>query len=655
MSAPSDDPVGVDTNLIGDDDRWRFNAGEHERLHDVLGAQPLRAWSEPGRRFAVWAPGVADAWVVGDFTDWQTDEAHRLHPQGSSGIWAGVVTEAGVGDRYKFRFRTHDDRWLERSDPFAFCTELPPATASVVADLEHQWTDATWMAARGDLQRFDRPISIYEMHVGSWRHADAYRSLGWRELAEPLADHVLGMGFTHVELLPIMEHPFYGSWGYQTTGFFAPTARYGTPQDFMAFVDALHNRGVGVILDWVPSHFPADEWALAEFDGTHLFEHADPKMGWHPDWKSYIFNYGRHEVRSFLVSSAMSWIDRYHVDGIRVDAVASMLYRDYSRDDGEWIPNHLGGRENFEAVDFLRQLNATIGLHHPDVITVAEESTAWPGVTRPADLGGLGFHYKWDMGWMHDTLDYLSRDPVHRRYHHGDITFRNVYATSENYVLPLSHDEVVHGKGSILAKMPGDEWQQFANLKLLYADQWLQTGKKLLFMGSEFGQGPEWSHDHPVAWSQMDLASHRNVSSWLATLNRLYAEEPGLHVGDNESWGFEWVVLDDGDNSVLAWLRHGDASAHGRTPEADLAARSVLVVLNLTPVVQEGYRIGVPVGGPWEVLANSDDTVHGGTGRGPSGVIEAWGPGAHGRAQALTMELPPLAAVVLAARATPTA
>ncbi len=625
------------TVLISDNDRWLFNEGAHSRLFDVLGAQPLSSWSEPGRRFAVWAPEAEHVWVVGDFSQWEVNDAYALTPQGATGIWAGIAPDAAIGDRYKFRITTKHGYDVERADPVAFAAELPPATASVVTDLSHQWGDDAWMAARPKAQAHDKPISIYEMHVGSWRHSEAYRSLRWHELAEPLADHLQDTGFTHVELMPVTEHPFYGSWGYQTTSYFAPTARYGLPTDFMAFVDALHQRGIGVILDWVPSHFPSDDFALGTFDGSHLYEHGDPKEGWHPDWNSYIFNYGRHEVRSFLVSSAMSWIERYHLDGIRVDAVASMLYRDYSRNEGEWVANEYGGRENLEAIEFLRQLNTTIGAAHPDVLTIAEESTAFPGVTRPVDAGGLGFHYKWDMGWMHDTLQYFSHDPIHRRHHHNEITFRGVYAFSENYVLPLSHDEVTHGKGSILAKMPGDAWQQFANLRCLYANQWLNPGKKLLFMGQEFGQGPEWNHDHPVAWSQLELPEHAGTMAWVRDLNRCYQSEPALHAREQDAEAFEWVVLDDGDNSVLAWLRHGEEGT-----------RPVLCVLNLTPVPRPGYRVGVPVDGTWEVLLDSDRAVYGGSGSPTGDAVDSAGPGAHGRQQALALDLPPLAVVVLA-------
>ena len=642
--------------LISDDDRWLFSEGAHSHLHEVLGAQPLTDWSDPGRRFSVWAPSASKVWVIGDFNGWQSCDEGILLPQGNTGIWAGQVAVATVGDRYKFRIVTAAGETVERADPLAFATELPPSTASVVTDLNYQWNDQDWLGNREAQQRHDQAISIYEMHVGSWLHPKPNQSFSWPELADPLADHLEQYGFTHVELMPIMEHPFYASWGYQTTSYFAPTARYGLPTEFMGFVDRLHQRGIGIILDWVPSHFPADEFALGNFDGTHLYEHGDPKEGWHPDWKSYIFNYGRHEVRSFLVSSAMSWIERYHIDGIRVDAVASMLYRDYSREQGEWVPNIYGGRENLEAIQFLREFNSAIGESHPDVLTIAEESTAFPGVTRPAADGGLGFHYKWDMGWMHDTLLYLGRDSAHRRYHHNEITFRSLYAFSEHYVLPLSHDEVVHGKGSILDKMHGtDDWQKFANLRLLYANQWLNPGKKLLYMGQEFGMSGEWNHDEPLAWSQIESPEHGGIANLVGALNRLYQTQPALHQRDNDAAGFDWVIMDDGENSVLGWIRHGE---EGTSP--------VLCLLNLTPIVRENYRVGVPVGGDWQILLNTDDVDFGGSGVGQQAggarekpsqsgrIASATEPGAHGREQALSLVLPPFAALVLTPVLSPT-
>ncbi len=632
--------------MISDEDRWLFGEGAHAGLHRVLGAQPLDGWANPGRRFSVWAPSAISVWVVGDFNGWSAEASSALSPQGDSGIWSGVVSQAGIGDRYKFRILTKGGDEVERSDPLAFATELPPATASVVTDLSYEWHDQKWLAERAQVQRHDKAISIYEMHVGSWRHVGAHESYRWIGLADPLCDYLDEHGFTHVELLPIMEYPFYGSWGYQTTSYFAPTARHGLPTEFMAFVDRLHQRGIGIVLDWVPSHFPSDDFALGNFDGTHLYEHGDPKEGWHPDWKSHIFNYGRHEVRSFLVSSAMSWIEQYHIDGIRVDAVASMLYRDYSREEGEWVPNMYGGRENLEAIEFLQQLNATIGKNHHDVITIAEESTAFPGVTRPTSEGGLGFHYKWDMGWMHDTLAYFSRDSAHRRYHHDEITFRSLYAFSEHYVLPLSHDEVVHGKGSIVAKLPGDQWQRLANIRLLYANQWLSPGKKLLFMGQEFAMDAEWDHDQELAWSEASEPANSGIATFVGALNSLYRSTPALHQLDNDSAGFEWVIMDDGENSVLAWLRHGDIST---------GAKPVLCVLNMTPVPRADYRIGVPLPGGWQILLDSNDLDFGGSGSSQSQGqlldgerwVETKKPGAHGREQALSLDLAPLGALVL--------
>ncbi len=509
-------------NPVGEMDLHLFNEGTHRHLHNILGAHP----DATGTWFAVWAPNAAAIDVLGDFDGWT---GQRLQPIGMSGIWSGHVPEAVTGQSYRYAVTTHYGERMEKADPVGAATNEPPSTSSVIADLGHDWDDDEWMASRGPHLLADAPISIYEVHLGSWgRHAEPGRRFArYDEIADPLAEHVLAHGFTHVELLPIMEHPFYGSWGYQTTGYFAPTARYGTPQDLMRMVDRLHQRGVGVIFDWVPSHFPNDPHGLARFDGTHLYEHADPRQGYHPDWTSAIFNYGRREVRSFLISSALAWLDRYHVDGLRVDAVASMLYLDYSRADGEWIPNRLGGRENLDAIDFLRQLNDAIHEEFPDAATFAEESTAWPMVTGPTAHGGLGFSYKWDMGWMHDTLQYSRREPVHRRFHHDEITFRGVYAFTERYVMPLSHDEVVHGKGSLLGKMPGDEWQRFANLRLLYGLMWSQPGKKLLFMGGELATPSEWNHEATLDWSLHDAPLHDGVRRWITALNDVYRQRAG--------------------------------------------------------------------------------------------------------------------------------
>ena len=623
------------------DDLWLFNEGTHSRLHDVLGAHLLP--DGQGARFAVWAPNAAEVSVIGDFNGWDTG-SHRLVAQGGSGVWTGVTGDVAAGERYKFHIRSAVGGGYEvdKADPFAVWAEQAPRTASVLHDLGYGWNDDAWMAEREARNRHDAPMSTYEMHIGSWRHAEhEHRSLNYRELAEPLADHLVEMNFTHVELLPIMEHPFYGSWGYQTLGYFAPTSRFGTPQDFMYLVDHLHQRGIGVLLDWVPSHFPSDEHGLGYFDGTHLFEHEDPRLGFHPDWNSLIFNYDRHEVRSFLLSSACSWLDRYHVDGLRVDAVASMLYLDYSRKEGEWIPNEHGGNENLGALRFLKSLNETIYREFPGVQTVAEESTAWPMVSRPTSVGGLGFGYKWDMGWMHDTLAYLERDPIHRPHHQDQLTFRAVYAFTENYVLPLSHDEVVHGKGSLLAKMPGDEWQRLANLRMLFGYQYGLPGKKLVFMGAELAQISEWNHDAQLSWDLLNDPRHDGVRTWLAHLNALHRDEPALHELDVDPAGFEWVAAGDTAASVVSFLRWPDGGADG-------PGRPVLVVANFTPVPRTGYAIGVPTGGRWVELANSDAEIHGGSGWGNLGGVHTVEHPMHGHRFHLPLVLPPLSVVYLA-------
>ena len=619
--------------LLTDDDIYLFNEGSHFQLYDHLGAHPR----DGGYHFAVWAPSAKTVSLVGDFNGWNP-EATPLEPRGSSGIWACFVPDLGRGEIYKYRIVSQSGEVLEKADPYGVHHETPPKTGSITWDLDYGWGDDEWMASRGERHNHrDRPISIYEVHLGSWRRVpeDGGRSLSSRELAEPLAKHCVDHGFTHVELLPIMEHPFEGSWGYQVTGFFAPTSRLGTPQEFMHLVDVLHQHGVGVILDYVPAHFPTDAHGLGRFDGTHLYEHADPRKGFHPDWTTYIFNYGRHEVRSFLISSASFWLDRYHVDGLRVDGVASMLYLDYSREHGEWIPNEHGGRENLEAVHFLRRLNEHVYGRFPDVQTYAEESTAWPGVSKPTSVGGLGFGFKWDMGWMHDTLGYMERDSIHRRHHHDEMTFRAVYAWTESYVLPLSHDEVVHGKGSLLGKMPGDDWQRFANLRLLYAYQWATPGKKLLFMGGELAQWGEWSHEGSCDWHLQGEGLHGGVARLVGTLNHLYRTEKALHERDLDPEGFEWAVIDDHENSVLAFLR----KAADGSP--------LLAVFNFTPVPRSDYRVGVPVGGRWAELLNTDAETYGGSGMGNLGGVEASAPGSHGHEQALALTLPPLAAVFL--------
>jgi len=631
--------------VISDDDLFLFNEGSHRRLAGKLGAHVLGAG---GVHFAVWAPSARGVSVVGDWNWWRSG-ADPLSARGSSGIWEGVARHARKGQVYKFAITTAEGTVLEKADPFAFFCEVPPRTGSVIWDLAYDWGDQEWMAARAERQTLRSPISMYEVHLGSWRRTPRRRQelLTYRELAAPLVDHVRRSGFTHVELLPVMEHPFYGSWGYQTTGYFAPSARYGAPQDFMALVDALHQAGIGVILDWVPSHFPSDEFALASFDGTQLYEHADPRRGVHPDWNSLVFNYGRHEVRSFLSSSADHWIRTYHADGLRVDAVASMLYLDYSRKAGEWDPNPYGGREDLDAIAFLRELNAGVYADHPGVQTIAEESTAWGGVSRPVEWGGLGFGFKWDMGWMHDTLGYMARDPVHRRWHHGELTFRAVYAFTENFVLPLSHDEVVHGKGSLLAKMPGDDWQKRANLRLLYGYQYGLPGKKLLFMGSELADWSEWDHDEGLRWELLDDSGHAGVCRWIRDLNELYRTEPALHELDADPAGFEWVQHEDAEISVLSFLRRSSAG------------RVALVVCNFTPVPRDNLVVGVPAPGFWRERLNSDAVEYGGSGVGNLGGLHARavlphaegvpsnaeGVPAHGWPCNLTMVAPPLSCV----------
>jgi 1,4-alpha-glucan branching enzyme len=575
-------------SLLTEDDIFLWNEGTHRRLYQKLGAHP----TVEGTHFAVWAPNADRVSVIGEWNGW-TPDIDRLERRGTSGIWEGFIPGAMPMATYKFRIANGRFE-VSKADPFGFHHETPPATGSKIWDLSYSWDDEDWMAGRGARNALDAPISVYEVHLGSWKRHDDGQPLTYREMAQQLPDYVVGLGFTHVELLPIMEHPFYGSWGYQTTGYFAPTSRYGTPQDFMALVDAFHAAGIAVILDWVPSHFPGDEHGLAYFDGTHLFEHADPRQGFHPDWKTYVYNYGRSEVPAFLISSALFWFDLYHIDGIRVDAVASMLYLDYSRDDGDWIPNPYGGNENLEAVQFLRELNNVAYQEYPDVQMFAEESTAWPLVSRPTSLGGLGFGLKWDMGWMHDTLGYLARNPIHRSYHHHDLTFRSMYSFTENFLLPLSHDEVVHGKGSLLGKMPGDEWQRFANLRLLLAMMYAEPGKKLLFMGGEFGQEREWDHDSELDWSGSSSKFHKGVSRLVGDLNQVYRSTAALHELDCHPSGFMWSEPNDSVNGVIAYFRISSAG------------QVALVVHNTTPVPKVGYLVGVTASGSWVVILNTD-------------------------------------------------
>jgi 1,4-alpha-glucan branching enzyme len=623
--------------LLTEQDLFLFNEGSHFRLYEKLGAHVMTHEGMAGCYFAVWAPGARRVSVVGDFNAWKPG-ANTLTARGSSGIWEGFVAGAARGTTYKYHIESqfHGYR-VDKADPFAIFQEEPPKTASVVWDLAFAWNDKDWLAKRAQRQTLTAPIAIYEVHLGSWRRVpeEGNRWLSYRELAPRLADYVKRMGFTHVELLPVMEHPFYGSWGYQVTGFFGPSRRFGKPQDLMFLIDYLHAHDIGVFLDWVPAHFPMDQHGLVYFDGTHLYEHADPKQGYHPDWKSAIFNYGRHEVRSFLISSALFWLDKYHVDGLRVDAVASMLYLDYSRKEGEWIPNQYGGRENLEALEFLRRFNQEVYASFPGVQTIAEESTAWPMVSRPVYVGGLGFGLKWDMGWMHDTLEYFGRDPIFRRHHHNELTFRMLYASTENFILPLSHDEVVHGKGALLSKMPGDDWQKFANLRLLFGSMYGQMGKKLLFMGSEIAPWREWHHDHSLDWNLLDHPLHAGVQRWVADLNHFYGREPALHEGDCDGAGFEWIDCHDADSSTLSFLRKGKTTQ-------DL----ILFVCNFTPVPRMRYRVGVPRGGAWREALNSDAHDYGGSGLGNSGSVEARHTTCHGRPWSLEITLPPLALVI---------
>ncbi|HEY6291750.1 MAG TPA: 1,4-alpha-glucan branching protein GlgB [Terriglobia bacterium] len=613
-----------------------FNEGTHYRLFDKLGARSLALNGVQGTYFAVWAPNAERVTVMGDFNFW--DRSNRpLEMLGGSGIWHGFVAGAVRGMKYKYFISSHYLGYqIDKADPVAFWNQEPPLTASVIWDLDYNWGDGAWMETRRDRNSRSAALSIYEVHLGSWMRSpdDPQRFLSYRDLASRLAEYCRATGFTHVELLPIMEHPYYPSWGYQITGYFAPTSRYGTPQDFMYFVDLLHQQGIGVILDWVPSHFPTDGHGLGYFDGTHLYEHADPRQGFHPDWKSFIFNYSRNEVRSFLLSSALFWLDLYHADGLRVDGVASMLYLDYSRQPGEWIPNEYGGRENLGTIEFLRHFNQAVYKEHPDVQTVAEESTAWPMVSRPTYVGGLGFGMKWDMGWMHDMLEYMSRDPVHRKYHHNYLTFRMLYAFTENFVLALSHDEVVHLKQSLLGKMPGDAWQVFANLRALFGYMYGQPGKKLLFMGGEFGQGREWNPEQSLDWHQLEYPPHRGVWQWVRDLNHAYASEPALHELDFDPAGFEWVDCNDGMQSTISFIRRGRSTGD-----------MILAVCNFTPVPRWDYHVGVPRGGYWREILNSDASLYGGSGLGNSGGVEAASVPVHARPSSLTITVPPLAVV----------
>jgi len=633
-----DDPYRYG-RVITEYDLYLFAQGRHTRIYDRLGAHLMRIGEADGVHFAVWAPNAERVSVVGDFNLWDG----RLHPMrrlGASGVWEIFVPGVAEGERYKFEIRTpRHGEVLVKADPYAFRCEMPPQTASVVARRTYAWNDAQWFADRaGKNAWLNRPMAIYEVHLGSWARVpdDQHRSLTYRELADRLVPYVKEMGYTHVELLPVMEHPFYGSWGYQVTGFFAPSGRYGAADDFKAFVERCHQQGIGVILDWVPGHFPKDAYGLARFDGTALYEHADPRQGEHRDWGTLIFNYGRNEVRNFLLANAMFWLEEYHVDGLRVDAVASMLYLDYSRPDGQWVPNRFGGRENLDAIDFLRELNALTHAGQPGSITIAEESTAFPSVSRPTHLGGLGFTYKWNMGWMNDTLEYMKQDPIYRRYHHRLLTFSLLYAFSENYILPFSHDEVVHMKGSMWGKVPGDAWQKAATLRALYGYMYAHPGKKLMFMGMEFGQPSEWSHDRSLDWDVLENPLHAGVRAFVRDLNRTYAAEPALHQCDFESAGFQWSDCNDSDNSVVSLIRK--AANHDDF---------VIAVLNFTPVPRHGYVVGVPAAASYAEILNSDAAVYGGTNVGNGGSVAAEPIASHGFDHSLRLTVPPLACLLL--------
>ena len=623
--------------LLGALDLHLFAEGRHMELARVFGAQAMAIDGVPGVRFAVWAPNARRVSVVGPFNAWD-GRRHPMRLRAEAGVWELFVPRLRAGELYKYEIIGPDGAVLPlKADPLAQATEAPPATASRIVDPgSFAWTDGAWMARRGALQAPEAPIAVYEVHAGSWWRDEEGEAPDWDRLADRLIPYAREMDFTHLEFLPIMEHPFGGSWGYQPLAMFAPSARFGTPAGFARFVDRAHAAGLGIILDWVPAHFPTDAHGLYRFDGTPLYEHADPREGFHRDWNTAIYNFGRHEVRGFLLASAMHWIEHFHVDALRVDAVASMLYRDYSRQPGDWVPNRQGGRENLEAVAFLQELNALVGERCPGAAVMAEESTAWPGVTRPTTQGGLGFAYKWNMGWMHDTLHYMQREPPHRSWHHDEMTFGLVYAWSERFMLPISHDEVVYGKGSLLAKMPGDGWQRFANLRAYLGFMWTHPGKKLLFMGQEFGQPGEWNHDAAVPWTLLDAPPHRGVQRLVQDLNRLYRNTPALHRLDCEPEGFRWVVGDDRAQSVLAWLRLG---APGDAP--------ALVVSNLTPVLRRGYRIGVTVGGTWREVLNTDSATYGGSNAGNAGVVAAEALPSHGFEHSLTLLLPPLATLIL--------
>ena len=619
-------------------DLYLFGEGTHHRAYEKLGAHAGEVDGRTGVHFAVWAPNARQVSVIGEFNRWDP-QAHPMNPRPEAGVWETFIPEAARGSLYKYHIASRYGNYrVDKADPYAFAAEVTPQTASRVWDLDtYSWNDREWMANRARANALDAPVSIYEVHPGSWKRVpeEGNRWLTYREMAVPLAGYVHDAGFTHVEFLPVTEHPFYGSWGYETIGYYAPTSRYGTPSDFMFLIDYLHQCGIGVILDWVPAHFPKDQAGLGYFDGTHLYEHADPRQGEQPGWNTLTFNYGRREVRSFLVGNALFWFDRYHVDGLRADAVASMLYLDYARRQGEWIPNRFGGRENLEALDFLRSASQEVYAAFPGVMMIAEESTAWPMVSRPTYLGGLGFGFKWNMGWMHDTLEYMAHDPVHRSYHHDKLTFGLMYAFSENFILAYSHDEVVYGKGSMIAKMPGDDWQKFANLRLLYGFMFGHPGKKLLFMGSDFGQWNEWNHDASLDWHLLAFPLHAGLHRWMRDLNTFYRGQPSLYEVDFDPGGFEWIDANDAQRSVLGFLR--------KSKHAD---DFTLWVCNFTPVPRHNYRVGVPLHGFWREALNSDAPLYGGSGQGNIGGVTAVPLPAHGRPYSLNLTLPPLGIVV---------
>jgi len=626
--------VKSDVSLFSEQDIYLFREGNHFRLYEKLGSHLMTHEGVPGTYFAVWAPNAESVSVIGDFNDWNK-ESHRLHVRwDSSGIWEGFIPAIEKGCIYKYHIISKSNNYkVEKRDPFAFYCEVPPKTASIVWDTEYSWNDAAWMKERGAMNSLDAPMSIYEIHLGSWRRdpKNPQRLLSYKEIAEPLCQYLTEMNYTHVEFMPLMAHPFYGSWGYQTVGYFAPTSRYGDPQELMYLIECLHENGIGVIMDWVPSHFPSDEHGLAYFDGTNLFEHTDPKKGFHPDWKSYIYNYGRAETRSFLISSALFWMDKYHSDGLRVDGVASMLYLDYSRKEGEWIPNKHGGRENLEAIDFIKKLNKEVYLNFPDTQMIAEESTSWPMVSKPTHIGGLGFGMKWNMGWMHDTLEYFNKDPIHRKHHHNQLTFSFLYAFTENFLLSLSHDEVVHGKGSLINKMPGDDWQKFANLRLLLGYMYAHPGKKLLFMGGEFAQWNEWQHEGSLEWHLLQYDRHTGIQSWVKQLNEFYKSQPALYEVDFNFEGFEWVHSSDYEQSILSFYRKGN------NPKD-----KILVVCNFTPTPRIDYKIGVGQSGHWKEILNSDAKDYGGSGHGNFGGLNTTPNAFNGQENTLSVTLPPL-------------